>query len=94
MDQQKIIAQLKNANIDWDNSNQNSVPDVFVNFTTRSQVSLIEYHVTLNGNEVVSPQAFSYKNAADAGKELCYAIFNIGNDDRNSDLEEDKQAKK
>jgi len=91
-DHNNIISILKRANIDWTNNLQNSVPDVYINFTTKSQMPIIEYHVTFKGKNIVPPQAFSYKNSTAAGRELCFAIFNIGNDDRTITVE--KQVKK
>lgn len=80
--QRKIISNLKQSNIEWTNETDKLIPDVYINFTIRKQLPLIEYHMSLNGIPIVKPHTFSYKKPEEAGRELSYAIFNIGNDDR------------
>lgn len=80
--QHKIISTLKQTNIEWSNDTDKLIPDVYLNFTVKEKIPLIEYHVNLNGIPIVAPHTISYKKADEAARELSYAIFNIGNDDR------------
>ncbi len=85
-EQQKIIETLKKTTINWTTNSDSSIPDVTINFTTKNSIPVIQYQVKVGEKNIVTQQEFSYKKPEEAGKELCYYIFGIGNDDKNINM--------
>lgn len=78
-DEDRAVAnRLKDCNINWVGSNV-PAPEAYVFFAHKGKTKSIEYYVQdRSGNYIVPRQAFSFKNAEEAGVSLAYRLFNIG----------------
>lgn len=83
--QLKIISNLKNTNIDWVTSTAPAI-DVYIKFTQKESIPIIQLYTSVNGAEIVPKIEFSYKANEATAKELSYYIFGIGNDDKNLNM--------
>lgn len=71
-----LIARLKDCNINF--SNQSSIK-AYVSFVSKGGKKTIEYKVLDNqGNELITPQHFSYKQSDEGAIALAYKLFGIG----------------
>ncbi|MBL7766548.1 MAG: hypothetical protein JNJ58_10665 [Chitinophagaceae bacterium] len=77
-----IIDVLKKANIEWVKGNASDIPQVYITFTQKDKLPIIQLKVDYNGETVVPLSEFTYKDPKLAGEKLCYAIFDIGDDDK------------
>ena len=91
--EKEIISSLKNANIKWTTDLGENAADVYITFSKKGNISVIQYSTKWN-SEVITPSTeISYADSKSIAKLLPLYIFNIGNDDRKIGVK-DKDEKK
>lgn len=83
-DEIAIIKQLKSTNINWKNDLGVNANDVYINFSNKGNLSLIEYAVKNSSQVLIEPTSISYNKSTMPfiPKQLCFYIFNVGNSDK------------
>ena len=79
-----IIKQLKSSNINWVTNVSASAIDVYIQFSRKGNLNLVEYSVRNKNEMLITPTSFSYDNSTMewVPKQLCFYIFNVGNSDK------------
>ncbi len=79
-----IISQLKSANINWVTDISATANDVYIHFSHKGNLNLIEYSVKNTNAILIPPTSISYNNTTMkwVPKQVCFYIFNIGNSDK------------
>jgi hypothetical protein len=79
-----IIKQLKSSNINWIKTSSEKAIDVYIQFSHKGNLNLIEYTVKHKNEILIPPTSFSYDNSTMewVPKQLCFYIFNVGNADK------------
>jgi dihydrodipicolinate reductase len=79
-----IINQLKSSNINWIKTSSEKAIDVYIQFSHKGNLNLIEFTVKNKNEILIPPTSFSYDNSTMewVPKQLCFYIFNVGNADK------------
>ena len=80
--QRTIIQNLKSCSIQWVSDASEDALDVDVQFKVKARLPIIQYSVKYHNEFVVPQNEFTYSTNDDAGKNLCFYLFKIGNDDK------------
>lgn len=80
--QRAIIQTLKSCSIQWVSDASEDALDVDVQFKVKAGLPIIQYSVKCHNEFVVPQNEFTYSTNDDAGKNLCFYLFKIGNDDK------------
>lgn len=73
----EVVDRLKDCNINWVSSG--NVPNAFIVFENKGKLKTITYYVMgTSGNYIVPRLSFSYTKPDEAGVQLAYKLFNIG----------------
>jgi hypothetical protein len=83
-----IIKQLKSSNINWVTNVSASAIDVYIQFSRKGNLNLVEYSVRNKNEMLIPPTSFSYDNSTMewVPKQLCFYIFNVGNSDKSINM--------
>ena len=83
-DEITIIKQLKSTTINWTTDLGINANDVYINFSHKGNLSLIEYAVKNSSQVLIEPTSISYNQSTMPfiPKQLCFYIFNVGNSDK------------
>ncbi|MEP6951002.1 MAG: hypothetical protein ABI863_17070 [Ginsengibacter sp.] len=77
--EKNIIKELRGCNINCENEAGNTIPRVFINFSSLKNKYEADYWVTdANGKSIVLPQKMYFKKADGVGKELALRLFGVG----------------
>lgn len=80
-EEKQIIESLKSSNIHWITDLSAPAADLTILFTKKGNLKIIQY--SMKWGDIITPKnEIAYQNAVQISKELPYAIFGIGNDER------------